>query len=65
MRTELHKAIRQLFKGNLDSETDTTATNDDDGSRISIKWGSGGNRRGGKSTGKGWPPSLTFLVEAI
>ena len=54
VRTELHKAIRQLFKGNLDSETDTTSLNDDDdGSRISIKWVRGGGRRGGKSAGKG------------
>jgi len=54
VRTEFHKAIRHLFKGNLDSETDTTSPNDDsDGSRISVKWVRGGGRRGGKSAGKG------------
>jgi tRNA pseudouridine13 synthase len=57
VRTELHKAIRQLFKGNLDSETDTTSANDDDGSRISIKWVGGGNRRG-KNAGKSASLSL-------
>jgi len=53
VRTELHKAIRQLFKGNLDSETDTSTNGDDDGLRISIKWVRGGGRRGGKNAGKG------------
>ena len=61
VRTELHKAIRELFKGNLDSETDTTSTNnEDDGSRISIKWVSGGGGRSGKNTGKSRPPFLSF-----
>lgn len=62
VRTELHKAIRQLFKGNLDSETDTTSTtsaNDEDGSRIFIKWVSGGSRRG-KNAGKSMSPSPAF-----
>jgi len=52
VRTELHKAIRQLFKGNLDSETDTSPNDEDDGSRISIKWVIGGGRLG-KNAGKG------------
>lgn len=59
MRTELHKAIRRLFKGCLDSETDTTSANDDDGSRISIKWVGGGGRRGG-NPGKSMFLSLAF-----
>jgi len=52
VRTEFHKAIRQLFKGNLDSETDTSSNNDDRGSRISIKWVKGSGRSG-KNAGKG------------
>jgi hypothetical protein len=65
VRTELHKAIRQLFKGNLDSETDTTSLNDGDGSRISIKWVGGGGRRGGKSVGKGVVCPLLFPGDGI
>lgn len=57
VRTELHKAIRQLFKGNLDSETDTTTVNEDGGSRISIKWVSSRGRRG-KNAGNGMYLSL-------
>ena len=60
LRTELHKAIRQLFKGSLDSEADTAPANDDDGLRISIKWVSG-DSRGGKNPGKGMSPSLVSL----
>ena len=57
MRTELHKTVRQLFKGNLDSETDTTSPNDDDdGLRISIRWVRGGGRGGAKNIGKGLIP---------
>ncbi|KZV76135.1 tRNA pseudouridine synthase D [Peniophora sp. CONT] len=56
-RTEFHKAIRELFGGKLDSETDTTSTADDDGSRIVVKWsrsaGRGGGRGGGGRGGRG------------
>lgn len=62
VRTELHKAIRQLFKGSLDSETDTTS-NDDDGSRISIKWIGDGNRRG-KDAGKGTSLPFAFFCRS-
>lgn len=60
VRTELHGAVRQLFKGSLDTETDTTSANDDDGSRISIKWVNGGSRRG-KNAGKGMSLSFASL----
>ncbi|KAF9646008.1 tRNA pseudouridine synthase D [Thelephora ganbajun] len=74
VRTELHKAIRQLFKGNLDSETETTPKNDDDGSRISIGWVSSGGRRGayrGLCTGSrgnrpsrgNFPPYIHFTLQ--
>lgn len=50
MRTGLHKAVRELFKGKLDSETDVAApATDDEGSRIAIKWG--GGRGGAGKTG--------------
>ena len=62
VRTELHKAIRQLFKGNLDSETDTTANDNDEGSRISIKWVSSGSRGGGKNVSKGMSSSPRLLA---
>ena len=64
-RTEFHKAIRELFGGKLDSETDTTTPADDEGSRIVIKWsrsagrGGRGGGRGGRG-GKGWVLSLSL-----
>ena len=47
-RTGLHKVIRELFNGKLDTETDTSAPAGDDGSRIVIKWARGGGNRGGR-----------------
>jgi tRNA pseudouridine13 synthase len=50
-RTALHKAIRELFHGKLDSETDSTGPASDEGSRIVIKWGRKGSGRGGNGRG--------------
>lgn len=44
-RTGLHKTIRELFKGKLDSETDTSKP--DEEGRIVIKWARHGQGRGG------------------
>jgi len=65
VRTVLHKAIRLLFKGDLDSETDTTSPDNDNGSRISIKWVRGGGLRGGKNAGKGMISMSLLPVEVI
>jgi hypothetical protein len=55
-RTQFHQAIRELFGGKLDSETDTTPATDQ-GSRIVVKWshrgGRGGGRGGAGRGGKG------------
>lgn len=50
-RTDLHKVIRDLFHGKLDSETDSTGPASDEGSRIVIKWGRKGSARGGNARG--------------
>ncbi|KAJ8086756.1 multisubstrate pseudouridine synthase 7 [Marasmius tenuissimus] len=70
-RTAFHKVIRDLFKGKLDTETDTSGTNPD-GSRIVIKWGrrgGRGDRRDGKASsgdqgGRGtYPPYIHFTLQ--
>ncbi|EIW82095.1 tRNA pseudouridine synthase D [Coniophora puteana RWD-64-598 SS2] len=70
-RTALHKAIRELFGGKLESQTDTTS-NDDEGSRIMIKWArvGGGGARGGARTARGergargdYPPYIHFTLQ--
>ncbi|TFK29400.1 pseudouridine synthase [Coprinopsis marcescibilis] len=72
VRTAFHKTVRELFKGKLDTETDTNAPTDD-GQRIVIKWG-----RGGRSQGRGglqgsdsggqrargtYPPYIQFMLQ--
>lgn len=54
-RTELHKAVRELFKGKLDSETDMTAPagGAEEGSKIAIKWSRRGGRGGARGGGRG------------
>ena len=43
-RTALHKVIRELFKGKLDSATDTS--NPVEEGRVVIKWAKAGQGRG-------------------
>jgi hypothetical protein len=69
-RTALHQAIRELFGGKLDTETDpSSASAAGAGSRIAIKWakrGSGHGGRGGRSgSDGGMEPSLNFLNSAF
>ncbi|KAF9268087.1 tRNA pseudouridine synthase D [Marasmius fiardii PR-910] len=53
-RTAFHKVIRELFKGKLETETDTSGSKPEDGSRIVIKWGRRGGR-GDRRDGRGQP----------
>jgi tRNA pseudouridine13 synthase len=46
-RTALHQAIRELFGGKLDTETDSSSV-PGEGSRIAIKWAKHGGGRGGR-----------------
>ncbi|KAF7977463.1 hypothetical protein HWV62_3649 [Athelia sp. TMB] len=74
-RTALHQAVRELFKGKLESETDSAAPGTDEGSRIAIKWarkgGSarGGGRGGGRSGASeraprgNFPPYIHFTLQ--
>ncbi|KAI0796737.1 pseudouridine synthase [Abortiporus biennis] len=73
-RTGLHQAIRELFGGKLDTETDRNASTDsDEGSRIAIKWNKGGGRGGrGGRTDRGradrgerssYPPYIHFTLQ--
>ncbi|KAI0832348.1 tRNA pseudouridine synthase D [Trametes gibbosa] len=77
-RTGLHKIVRDLFGGKLDTETDTTAPASDEGSRIVIKWskrgggssrgrggGRGGRTEGGRVGGErgGYPPYIHFTLQ--
>ncbi|KAF9008970.1 pseudouridine synthase [Cyathus striatus] len=52
-RTAFHKIIRELFKGKLDTETDSSTSAGDDGARIVIKWARRGGGRGGGRGGRG------------
>lgn len=60
----MHKVIRELFNGKLDTETDTTAPASDDGSRIVIKWARGGGNRGGHGgkADRGGKPTDRYLL---
>lgn len=51
----MHQAVRTLFGGKLETETDTTTPATDEGSRIVIKWSKAGGRggRGGDRGGRG------------
>ncbi|KAF9226574.1 tRNA pseudouridine synthase D [Gyrodon lividus] len=71
-RTALHHVVRKLFKGKLESETDMSASVDDEGSRIAIKWSRRGNERGGARGGvcrgerapRGeYPPYIHFTLQ--
>ncbi|KAH7887645.1 tRNA pseudouridine synthase D [Phlebopus sp. FC_14] len=68
-RTAVHKVVRDLFKGKLDSETDTSDPTGDDGSRIVIKWskrgvGRGGAQgRGGRPSRGDYPPYIHFTMQ--
>ncbi|KZP32946.1 tRNA pseudouridine synthase D [Athelia psychrophila] len=73
-RTALHQAVRELFKGKLESETDSAAPGTDEGSRIAIKWGrKGPGARGGRGGGRGgaseraprgtFPPYIHFTLQ--
>ncbi|KAF5322361.1 hypothetical protein D9619_000795 [Psilocybe cf. subviscida] len=53
-RTAFHKAIRELFGGKLDTETDPTTASAPEGSRIIVKWArKGGGARGGRGGADG------------
>ncbi|KAF8640001.1 hypothetical protein AX17_001247 [Amanita inopinata Kibby_2008] len=61
-RTEVHKAIRRLFRGKLDSETD--ASSSAEGSCIVIRWTRRGGGRGGKGAPRGtYPPYIHFTLQ--
>ncbi|KAI0701819.1 pseudouridine synthase [Cytidiella melzeri] len=75
-RTGLHQAIRELFAGKLESETDTSSPATDDGSRIAIRWSKrGGGGRGGRGGGRAergrgargergdYPPYIHFTLQ--
>ncbi|KAF9569303.1 pseudouridine synthase [Agrocybe pediades] len=66
-RTAFHKAIRELFNGKLDTETDMTAPSSaDEGSRIVVKWArKGGGRGGGRARApRGtYPPYIHFTLQ--
>lgn len=73
-RTALHQAVRELFGGKLDSETDTTSPQDDGGSQVVIKWSRRGGGRGGGRGGRGggggdraprgtYPPYIHFTLQ--
>ncbi|THV08431.1 tRNA pseudouridine synthase D [Dendrothele bispora CBS 962.96] len=72
-RTTLHKLVRELFGGKLESETDPSAPASEDGSRIVIKWSKRGVGRGGRdprNTGRGeraprgtFPPYIHFTMQ--
>ncbi|KAH8118315.1 tRNA pseudouridine synthase D [Phellopilus nigrolimitatus] len=70
-RTGLHKIIRELFGGKLESETDTKANADDDGTVV-IKWGKRGQGRDAGRGGRGnkddkprgtYPPFIHFTLQ--
>ncbi|KAI0959504.1 hypothetical protein AcW1_004311 [Taiwanofungus camphoratus] len=74
-RTGLHQAIRDLFGGKIETETDTTEPVTDEGSRIVIKWSKRGERGGGRGgrggrSGRGerpergtYPPYIHFTLQ--
>ncbi|KAF5344114.1 hypothetical protein D9758_008840 [Tetrapyrgos nigripes] len=72
-RTKLHKVIRDLFGGKLESETDSSAPSSEAGSRVVIKWSKRGVGRGGRdprNTGNGgraprgtFPPYIHFTMQ--
>ncbi|KAF7301777.1 TRUD domain-containing protein [Mycena indigotica] len=63
-RTDLHKAVRELFGGKLESEADMSSPASEEGTRIVIKWnpsrGRGGGGGGGNRGGRGRAPRGTF-----
>ncbi|KAI0304237.1 pseudouridine synthase [Russula brevipes] len=72
-RTSFHQAVRELFDGKLDSETDMTdSANTGDGSRIVIRWARRGNGGGGRGRMGGrteraprgtYPPYIHFTLQ--
>ncbi|KAF8621631.1 hypothetical protein AX15_007649 [Amanita polypyramis BW_CC] len=63
-RTALHQAIRRLFKGKLESETDSSSSAMSGGSCIIIRWARRGNERGGRGTPRGtYPPYIHFTLQ--
>ncbi|KAG6869284.1 hypothetical protein C0993_000037 [Termitomyces sp. T159_Od127] len=76
-RTALHQAVRELFGGKLDTETDSTSPTSEDGSRIVIKWARRGGGRGSGRGGRGgrggtggdraprgtYPPYIHFTLQ--
>ncbi|KAF8745972.1 hypothetical protein AX14_004266 [Amanita brunnescens Koide BX004] len=59
-RKALHHAVRHLFKGKLDSETDTSSVGE--GSCIVIRWARQG--RGGRGASRGaYPPYIHFTLQ--
>ncbi|KAF8974462.1 pseudouridine synthase [Flammula alnicola] len=71
-RTAFHKAVRELFGGKLETETDTSGSTAEEGSRISIKWAKRGSGRGGRGDGAGtstraerstYPPYIHFTLQ--
>ena len=51
-RAQLHKAVRELFKRQLETFTDESKASEEGGPRIIIKWAGAGDQRGKVSTPK-------------
>ncbi|KAG9317426.1 tRNA pseudouridine synthase D [Chiua virens] len=67
-RTALHQAVRKLFNGKLESETDMATPAGEEGSRISIKWSRSGGRGAARARGERaprgeYPPYIHFTLQ--
>ncbi|KAF7332007.1 TRUD domain-containing protein [Mycena kentingensis (nom. inval.)] len=62
-RTNLHKTIRNLFGGKLESEAEVTTAASDEGTRIVIKWNRAGGKGQGRSSRGNFPPYIHFTLQ--
>nr|GAT59956.1 predicted protein [Mycena chlorophos] len=71
-RTGLHRAVRELFAGKLESEADLASPASDEGTCIVIKWNPSRGGRGGAGGGRGgrgraprgtFPPYIHFTLQ--